>query len=99
MGPFATSNHLNEKYQDKTEVIGGYGVGGPSRALLVRPQMLKIGSIEIKDPVGLIELGNRGAAAATQTAGNIDRSILNRFTLTLAHEHRVHSFELNTPYK
>jgi hypothetical protein len=99
MGPFATSNHLSEKYRAKTEVIGGYGVGGPSRALLVRPQILKIGSIEIKDPVGLIELGNRGAAAATQTAGNIGGGILKRFTLTLDYEHRVLYFERNTTFK
>jgi hypothetical protein len=99
MGPFATSNHLNEKYQAKTEVIGGYGVGGPSRALLVRPQILKIGSIEIKDPVGLIELGNRGAAAAMQTAGNIGGGILKRFTLTLDYENRVLYFEPNTAFK
>jgi membrane-associated protease RseP (regulator of RpoE activity) len=63
MHPFAVSNHLLEKYQAKTEVIAGYGFGGPARALLIRPQSLKIGSIEIKEPIGLIELGEKGVAA------------------------------------
>jgi hypothetical protein len=98
MGPFATSNHLSEKYRAQTEVVEGYGVGGQTRALLVRPQLLQIGSIEIKDPVGLIELGNRGAAAATQTAGNIGGAILKRFTLTLDYEHRVLYFERNAGF-
>jgi predicted aspartyl protease len=98
MRPFATSNHLVEKYQAKTEVIGGYGVGGPAKALLVRPQILKIGSIEIKDPVGLIETGEKGAAAATQTAGNIGGGILKRFTVTLDYEHQVLYLEPNAGF-
>jgi hypothetical protein len=98
MGPFAASNHLTEKYRAKTEVIGGYGVGGPSRALLVRPQMVKIGSIEIKQPIGLIELGNKGAGAATQVAGNLGGGILKRFTLTLDYEHQMLYFEPNAAF-
>ena len=98
MRPFATANHLVEKYQAKTEVIGGYGVGGPAKALLVRPQTLKIESIEIKDPVGLIETGEKGAAAATQTAGNLGGGILKRFTVTLDYEHQVLYLEPNASF-
>jgi len=98
MHPFAVSNNLTEKYRAKTEVIGGYGVGGPARALLVRPQVLKIGSFEIKNPIGLIELGDKGAAAATQIAGNIGGGILKRFTLTLDYDHQVLYFEPNAAF-
>jgi hypothetical protein len=98
MGPFAASNRLAEKYQAKTEVIGGYGVGGLSRALLVHPKILKIGSIEIKEPVGLLELGNRGAAATTQVAGNLGGGILKRFTLTLDYEGQMLYFEPNAAF-
>jgi membrane-associated protease RseP (regulator of RpoE activity) len=98
MRPFATANHLVEKYQAKTEVIGGYGVGGPAKALLVRPQTLKIGPIEIKDPVGLIETGEKGAAAATQIAGNLGGGILKRFTVTLDYEHQVLYLEPNASF-
>ena len=98
MHPFAVSNHLAEKYQAKTEVVGGYGVGGPARALLVRPQVLKIGSIEIKDPVGLIELGAKGAAAETQMAGNLGGGVLKRFTVTLDYDHQVLYLEPNSAF-
>jgi hypothetical protein len=98
MRPFATANHLVEKYQAKTEVIGGYGVGGPAKALLIRPQSLKIGSIDIKDPVGLIETGEKGAAAATETAGNLGGGILKRFTVTLDYEHQVLYLEPNVSF-
>jgi len=98
MHPFAVSNHLLEKYQAKIEVIAGYGLGGPARALLIRPQSLKIGSIEIKEPIGLIELGEKGGAASTQTAGNLGAGILKRFTVTLDYEHQVLYLEPNTNF-
>jgi predicted aspartyl protease len=98
MHPFAVSNHLLEKYQAKTEVIAGYGLGGPARALLIRPQTLKIGSIEIKEPIGLIELGEKGVAASTQTAGNLGAGILKRFTVILDYEHQVLYLEPNANF-
>jgi hypothetical protein len=98
MHPFAVTNGLIQKYQAKTEVIGGYGVGGPARALLVRPKSLKIGGVQIQNPVGLIELGDKGAAAATRTAGNLGGGVLKRFTVTLDYEHRVIYLEPNANF-
>ena len=98
MHPFTVSNHLLEKYQAKIEVIAGYGLGGPARALLIRPQSLKIGSIEVKEPIGLIELGEKGGAASTQTAGNLGAGILKRFTVTLDYEHQVLYLEPNANF-
>jgi outer membrane lipoprotein-sorting protein len=89
MRPFAEKNQLKEKYQATTEVVAGYGLGGSARGLLVRPHTLKIGGVEVKAPVGLIELGQRGASAATQTAGNLGSGLLKRFTLTLDYPNQV----------
>jgi hypothetical protein len=98
MRPFAEKNRLKEKYQATTEVVAGYGIGGPARGLLVRPHTLKIGSIEVKAPVGLIELGERGASAATQTAGNLGSGLLKRFTLILDYSNQVLYLERNANF-
>jgi hypothetical protein len=98
MRPFAEKNQLKDKYKATTEVVAGYGVGGPARGLLVRPHTLKIGTIEVKAPVGLIELGERGASAATQTAGNLGSGVLKRFTLTLDYPNQVLYLEPNANF-
>lgn len=98
MRPFAEKNQLKEKYQATTEVVAGYGLGGPARGLLVRPHILKIGGIAVNAPVGLIELGERGASAATQTAGNLGSGLLKRFTLTLDYPNRVLYLEPNANF-
>ena len=98
MRPFAEKNQLKEKYKATTSVVAGYGVGGPARGLLVRPHTLKIGTIEVKAPVGLLELGERGASAATQTAGNLGSGLLKRFTLTLDYPNQVLYLEPNANF-
>jgi membrane-associated protease RseP (regulator of RpoE activity) len=89
MGPFAEANHLVERYHATRSVIGGYGVGGPSRELLARAGELKIGSIVIKRPVTMIAGGKTGAGAAAHTAGNIGGDLWRRFTLTLDYGHQT----------
>jgi C-terminal processing protease CtpA/Prc len=64
----------------------------------VRPHTLKIGTIEVKAPVGLLELGERGASAATQTAGNLGSGLLKRFTLTLDYPNQVLYLEPNANF-
>jgi hypothetical protein len=98
MRPFAEKNQLKQKYNATTEVVAGYGVGGPARGLLVRPHTLKIGTIEVKAPVGMIELDERGASAATQTAGNLGSGLLKRFTLTLDYPNQVLYLEPNANF-
>jgi hypothetical protein len=98
MRPFAEKNRLKEKYQATTEVVAGYGVGGPARGLLVRPHTLKIGTAVVNAPVGVIELGERGASAATQTAGNLGSGLLKRFTLTLDYPNQVLYLEPNANF-
>jgi hypothetical protein len=98
MRPFAEKNQLKEKYKATTEVVAGYGLGGPARGLLVRPHTLKIGGVEVKAPVGMIEMGERGASAATQTAGNLGSGLLKRFTLILDYPNQVLYLEPNANF-
>ncbi len=88
MHPFVEANKLVEKYHATRLATVGYGVGGPSRALLGRAGSLKIGPVELKAPVAELVTDTRGAGASTHVAGNIGGDLLKRFTVTLDYAHQ-----------
>ena len=83
MRPFAKAHGLVEKYNATRQATTGYGVGGPSKALLARAGALTIGSVTIAAPVVEISTDKGGVAESTRTAGNIGGDLLKRFTVTL----------------
>jgi membrane-associated protease RseP (regulator of RpoE activity) len=95
MHPFAVTNNLIGKYHAVHTATTGYGVGGPSKALLTRAGTLTIGPVTLKSPVVDIVTDTRGAAADEHTAGNIGGDILKRFTVTLDYGHQQIYFEPN----
>jgi hypothetical protein len=95
MAPFAKTNGLIEKYHAIHSAIVGYGVGGPSRALLARAGNLTIGGLTIYGPVTEIVTDKGGAAEATRTAGNIGGDLLRRFTVTLDYTNQLLWLEPN----
>jgi hypothetical protein len=95
MAPFAKANGLVEKYHAIHSAIVGYGVGGPSRALLARAGELTLGGLIIYGPVTEIVTDKGGAAEATRTAGNIGGDLLKRFTVTLDYTHQLLWLEPN----
>lgn len=89
MAPFASAHGLIDKYHATHSATVGYGVGGPSKALLARGGVLTLGSVTIHAPVAEITTDKGGAAAAARTAGNIGGDLLKRFTLTLDYAHQT----------
>jgi len=89
MQPFAVSNGLIDKYHAIRSATVGYGVGGPSKALLARAGALTIGSVTMDAPVTEIVTDKAGAAEAARTAGNIGGDLLKRYTLTLDYAHQT----------
>ncbi|HWG29235.1 MAG TPA: aspartyl protease family protein [Steroidobacteraceae bacterium] len=89
MHPFATSNALVDKYHATRLETIGYGVGGPSKALLARAGELTIGSTKITGPITELINDTSGQAAATHTAGNIGGDLLKRYTVTLDYAHQL----------
>ena len=89
MHPFATSNALVERYHATRLETIGYGVGGPSKALLARAGELTIGSTKITAPIAELINDASGQAAATHTAGNIGGDLLKRYTVTLDYAHQL----------
>ncbi len=89
MHPFALANGLIAKYHATRTATTGYGVGGPSKALLGRGGTFTIGGVTVSQPVLDVVTDSAGAAAQTHTAGNIGGDILKRFTLTLDYGHHT----------
>jgi len=88
MAPFAAQHDLIGRYRASRSATVGYGVGGPSKALLARASRLDIAGVTIDAPVTEIVTDKGGAAAAARTAGNIGGDILKRFTVTLDYAHQ-----------
>jgi len=89
MAPFAATHHLTDLYKAHRSATVGYGIGGPSKALLARSGTLKLGSVSIDAPVTEIVTDKGGAAEAARTAGNIGGDVLKRFTVTLDYVHQT----------
>ena len=89
MHPFAQANGMVDKYHATRSATVGYGVGGPSRALLGRAGKLVLGPVTIEAPVTEFVTDTGGAAAAARTAGNIGGDLLKRFTVTLDYGHQT----------
>jgi hypothetical protein len=95
MYPFATANGLIGKYHATRRATVGYGVGGPSKALLARASKLTIGTVSIDAPVAEIVTDKGGAAESARVAGNIGGDLLKRFTVTLDYAHLTMWLEPN----
>ncbi|MFO1412933.1 MAG: PDZ domain-containing protein [Burkholderiales bacterium] len=80
---FAAKNDLEKKLNVKVEAITGAGVAGPLRAGLARGKMLKLGTVEVPNPV--VAIPRPGGDVATPTgdlAGNIGFGIMRQFAVT-----------------
>jgi hypothetical protein len=89
MRPFAEAHGLVAKYRATRLATTGYGVGGPSKALLARAGRLTIGPVSIETPVTEISTDKGGVAQSARIAGNIGGDLLKRFTVTLDYAHRT----------
>jgi hypothetical protein len=95
MAPFARTNGLIDKYHAKVTGTVGYGIGGPSKALLGRAEKLTIGGATVTAPVVEISTDKLGAGSSAHTAGNIGGDILKRFTVSLDYAKRLAWFQPN----
>ncbi|MBV8600919.1 MAG: aspartyl protease family protein, partial [Candidatus Eremiobacteraeota bacterium] len=87
--PFVAANDLRHAYRLAGHTIVGRGVGGYTRADLARGKLLKIGDVEVSDPVLDLSTDRAGVFASSAIAGNIGNDVLSRFTLTLDYRRRV----------
>jgi hypothetical protein len=81
--PYVAANHFDTKANKIVEAVDGWGVGGPSRARVMRGGTLKIGDAAVVErPVVGMGTDKAGAFADPSLSGNIGGGVLKRFVVT-----------------
>ncbi len=78
---FAASHDVAKKLGAKNVVVTGAGVSGPVRALIARAKMLKLGTVEVPNPIVAIPRID-GEAAKIDIAGNVGHALMRQFAIT-----------------
>jgi PDZ domain len=81
--PFVSANGLTDKLHASAEIITGSGASGPSRTRLARVGSLKLGEVEVTEPVTLLSTAASGRFADPDIAGIVGNGILRRFDIVL----------------
>ncbi len=82
MTKFTRDHDLTGKYKPAFETVTGWGVGGSTRSSPVRFHEVKLGDAVVRDVVGDLFTGDKGAFADPDSAGNVGGGILHRFVVT-----------------
>jgi hypothetical protein len=96
--PFVEAHGLVERYGATTQRISGWGAGGPARGYVVRVRLLKLGPVEIPEPVTGLSTQGKGALASGEVAGNVGYGVLSRFTLYLDYARQQVVLEKNARF-
>ena len=98
LAPFAEKHDLAAHYGAKLEAVTGWGVGGAARSLVTRAKVLRLGKVEVHDPVTELSLQKKGAFVNPYVAGNVGAGVLKRFNITFDYQHQQLIFERNANY-
>ena len=95
MTSFIEAHNLSAKYQPRFEATNGFGFGGPSRSAVSRASLLKLGSVEVRNPVTGLTLQKKGSLTSQYVAGNVGAGVLKRFNITFDYARQQLIFERN----
>jgi Aspartyl protease/PDZ domain len=98
LAPFAEKHDLKAHYGAKVEAVTGWGVGGAARSLVTRAKVLRLGKVEVHDPITELSLQKKGAFSSPYVAGNVGGGVLKRFNITFDYRHQQLIFERNANY-
>ncbi|HWA90089.1 MAG TPA: aspartyl protease family protein [Rhizomicrobium sp.] len=84
--PFVEKNRLHDASVKSEEATTGWGIGGPTKAYVIRRGVLKLGSVVVDKPLTLLTTDKGGANAEDLLAGNIGGGVLKRFVVTFDYE-------------
>jgi len=98
LGPFVEKHDLAAHYGAKLEAVTGWGVGGASRSLVTRAKVLRLGRVEVRNPVTELSVQKKGAFVNPYVAGNVGAGVLKRFNITFDYTHQQMIFEPNANY-
>ena len=95
---FASESGLDRRFQNATETVAGWGLGGPIRAKLGRVGDFMFGPFRIADPVVRLSVQKAGLLSHSDTAGLIGADILQQFMITFDSAHRMIYFRPSLQY-
>lgn len=78
---FAAKNDIAKRLPAKNVAVTGAGVSGPMRASLARGKVLKLGGVEVPNPIVAIPQVE-GEAVKTDLAGNVGHALMRQFAIT-----------------
>jgi hypothetical protein len=81
MPSFVARNDLEKKLAPKNVAITGAGTSGPLRASLARAKSLKLGTVEVPNPIVALPRVE-GESAKTEVAGNVGFALMRQFAVT-----------------
>lgn len=93
--PFVKKHHLDEALAQAPRATVGGSLGGPTRGLVARIDWIKMGDIEIVQPIAVLSLDRTGNLAAGDVDGILGGMILRRFTVTFDYPHQRMILEPN----
>jgi hypothetical protein len=88
-GPFVAGHDLEQKYHPVGNVVIGRGIGGYTRGDLARAKVVRLGDVEVDDPVIELSTDKGGAFASPRYAANLGTDVLSRFALTFDYSRKV----------
>ena len=89
---FAARNDLAKKLAPKNVAITGAGQAGPLRASLARAKSLKLGAVEVPNPIVALPKVE-GEPVKTDVAGNVGFALMRQFAVTYDLPHDALYFE------
>jgi PDZ domain/Aspartyl protease len=85
--PFVESHHLCVDPASGVEAVVGWGIGGPTRAVVQHGGMLKLGDVSVAGPLTMLSVDGGGSGGAAAFPNNVGGGILKRFVVTLDYDH------------
>jgi len=87
--PFVKAQGLSAGSARSVTGVTGWGIGGPTRSIVMRGAPLVIGPFTIDRPVAELSTDTAGSQNDAALAGNIGAGILKRFVVTLDYGHQL----------
>jgi hypothetical protein len=95
--PFVALHGLRDHFAKGSIAMTGWGVGGPTRAYVVRIPSIAIGSMTIANVVADLSSARAGNLSDPNFDGNVGGAMLKRFVVTFDYAHQMMYLKRITP--
>lgn len=93
MEPVIAREHLLDQYSPRVETITGWGIGGAVPGYIARAHELRMGALDVKDPLLRLPTVKGGFFTSRRLTGSIGTGVTDRFTLTFDYSRKRLIFE------